>query len=68
MTGRLLCFFGRHTPDRTQGKVGYCLRPGCTNLKRRYLSGTYMTLYVEQVDMQQLLELMSGPARERESE
>lgn len=30
----ILCKLGLHTARRSQGAVGYCLRPGCCDLLR----------------------------------
>jgi hypothetical protein len=45
--GRLLCWLGSHTAERSQGVVGYCLRDGCGNLKRVWTGRHIWIRYTE---------------------
>lgn len=42
-----LCKLGIHSMERSQGDVGYCMRPGCDNLLPWRSNGSTWTRYVE---------------------
>lgn len=44
----ILCTLGFHTNQRSQGRVGFCMRDDCTDLKRTAIDGLWWVRYVEQ--------------------